>query len=332
VRVLVNGRQVGGDDLKSLSGSRGLTVENAGLLVSGDQNRVDFRFPLSLTGGGNRIEVIAANGYSEGKDIVEVNWQNARQSDVILPNLWILAIGVNKYDEPGINNLDYSVADARGIIDAFKSQEGKVYRKVNSLLIADGSATPPTAENIKDNLSYVSQAGQRDVVLLFIAGHGMNDANGNFLFLPSDASFDAGGNIRASRAVSHREIYSVLDVPGQKLVFIDSCHSEGVSGKKTRAVDNNQLVRGLMDNSTVIFTSSRGSELSQESREFGHGIFTYSIIQGMKGEADLIRDGKITMKELDTYVSETVPSLTGGAQHPTTTTPDGYVNFNVAQK
>jgi hypothetical protein len=332
VRVLVNGRQVGGDDLKSLSGSRGLTVESAGLSVSGDENRVDFRFPLNLTGGGNRIEVIAANGYSEGKDFVEVNWQNARQSDVILPNLWILAIGVNRYDEPGINNLDYSVADARGIIDAFKSQEGRVFRRVNSLLIADGSATPPTAENIRDNLSYLRQAGQRDVVLLFIAGHGVNDANGNFLFLPSDAAFAADGTVRSSRAISNREIYSVLDVPGQKLVFIDSCHSEGVSGKKTRAVDNNQLVRGLMDNSTVIFTSSRGSELSQESREFGHGIFTYTIIQGMKGDADLIRDGKITMKELDTYVSETVPSLTGGAQHPTTTTPDGYINFNVAQR
>jgi hypothetical protein len=36
------------------------------------------------------------------------------------------------------------------------------------------------------------------------------------------------------------------------------------------------------------------------------------------------------MKELDTYVSERVPSLSGGAQHPTTTTPDGYVTFNVA--
>jgi hypothetical protein len=36
------------------------------------------------------------------------------------------------------------------------------------------------------------------------------------------------------------------------------------------------------------------------------------------------------MKELDTYVSETVPALTAGAQHPTTTTPEGYGTFNVA--
>jgi len=35
------------------------------------------------------------------------------------------------------------------------------------------------------------------------------------------------------------------------------------------------------------------------------------------------------MKELDTYVSETVPRITNGAQHPITNTPDGYINFPV---
>jgi hypothetical protein len=38
----------------------------------------------------------------------------------------------------------------------------------------------------------------------------------------------------------------------------------------------------------------------------------------------------VTMKELDAYVSEMVPRLTGGLQHPTTNTPEGYVNFIVA--
>jgi uncharacterized caspase-like protein len=113
-------------------------------------------------------------------------------------------------------------------------------------------------------------------------------------------------------------------------MFIDSCHSEGVSGKKIRAVDNNSLVREMMENNAVILSSSRASELSQESDEYGHGLFTWAIIQGMRGEADLVKDGMVTMKELDTYVSQTLPELTGGAQHPTTSTPNGYVDFSVA--
>jgi hypothetical protein len=329
IRVLVNGRLAGSDELAGLSGSKGLTVRASTLEVSGNENRVDFRFPLNLQPGLNRIEVIAANPYSEGRDTVEVNCR-ARAGGTLLPNLWFLAIGVNRYDDPAIPNLDYAVADARDIIEVFKAQQGKLYRQVNSLLIADGAAVAPTAENIRNNLGFLRQAGQRDVVMLFISGLGVNDEGDSYFFLPSDAGFDSGGGLRQSRAIPNRDIRSILDVPGQKLVFIDSCHSEGTSGRKTKAVENNSLVRELMDAGTVIFTSSRGSELSQERKEYGHGVFTCAIIQGMKGEADLIKNGVITMKELDTYVSETVPRLTGGAQHPTTDTPDGYVNFSVA--
>jgi hypothetical protein len=329
IKITVNGRLVGANELGQLTGSRGLSVANTGINVSGNENRVDFRFPISLNPGTNRIEVTAANPYSEGRDTVEINYQTTAQD--LLPNLWIVSIGINRYDDPQIRNLNYAVNDAREIINVFKAQEGKLYRQVNSLLIADGAALTPTKDNIIDNLGFLKGAGQRDVVLLFIAGHGMNDEGGSYWFMPSDAAFNADGSIRPSRAVSYREIQGVLDVPGQKLVFIDSCHSEGTAGRKTRAVENDSLVRNLQDGSTVIFTSSRGSELSQESGEYGHGVFTYTIIQGMSGAADLIRDGLITMKELDTYVGETVPRLTNGAQHPILNIPDGYyVNFNMA--
>jgi WD40 repeat protein len=334
IKVMVNGRLVGGETMRGrINSVRGeLELENTQIRLNGNQNRVEFKLPITLDSGINRIEVLADNPFSEGRDSVEVNYNQAAVQQNILPNLWILSIGINRYDSPLLQNLDYAVNDAREIINVFKVQEGRLYRKVNSLLIADGTAVLPTRENILDNFSFfLKQAGQRDVVMLFIAGHGQNDENGNFFFMPSDAVFTDDGSIRPSRAVSYRDIQSVLDVPGQKLVFIDACHSEGVSGKKIRGMDNNQLVRTLQDNSTVIFTASRGSERSQESKGLNHGVFTYALIQGMKGEADLFKKGKITMKELDTYVSEMVPKLTNGAQHPTTNTPDGYINFVVAE-
>jgi len=56
----------------------------------------------------------------------------------------------------------------------------------------------------------------------------------------------------------------------------------------------------------------------------------FRFVRLMKGAADLFKKGTVTMKELDTYVSETVPRLTNGLQHPVTATPDGYVNFVMA--
>ena len=333
IRILVNNRLVGSDEMRGITLSRGATLVNTGIALTGSENRVDFRFPVTLNAGPNRIEVLASNPYSEGRDSIEVYYSRTGTPQDALPNLWILAVGVNKYDaNPLLRNLNYAVNDAREIINVFKAQEGKLYRKVNSLLIADGAAITPTKDNIIDNFRFLRQSAQMDVVMLFIAGHGVSDDVGSFYFMPSDAAFDADGSIRPSKAISYREIQAALDIPRQKLVFIDACHSEGSSDRKSWAVDNNQLVRSLQQhNSSVIFTSSRGSELSEESSEFGHGIFTYAVIQGIKGGANLLRKGRVTMKELDAYVSDLVPELTGFRQHPTTTTPDGYVNFIVAE-
>jgi hypothetical protein len=334
IRVFVNGRAVGGEAFREAGGLRGGHLEGGvsegtGVRFQENRNRVEFRLTVNLDAGENLIEVLAANPYAESRETVRVLYQ-ARDPDS-LPNLWILSIGINRYDDSRLRNLDYAVNDAREIIEVFKGQEGKRYRQVNSLLIADGSPVMPTREDIMDSFdTFFNRAGDRDVLLLFIAGHGMNNDRGEYFFMPRDAGFLDDGSIRTSRAISYRDIQGVLDRPGQKLVFIDSCHSEGVSGRKTRGADNNSLVRQFQDNSTVIFTASQGNQESQEWPELGHGVFTYSIIQGMRGAADVMKDGEVTMKELDTYVSETVRTMTRGAQHPTTSTPDGYVNFTVA--
>jgi uncharacterized caspase-like protein len=275
------------------------------------------------------VMLLIGSGITGIRAGVEVNYRAASQQ-TILPNLWILSIGVNHYDAPQLNNLSYAVNDAREIINVFKAQEGKVYNRVNNLLIADGAAVAPTSDNIKDNLGYLKRAGQDDVILLFIAGHGMNDDGGNFYFMPSDAAFNEDGEIRPSRAIPHMEIQSVLNASGRKLVFIDAYHSEGTMGRKARGVSNEQLVNALKDDSTVILTSSRGSQLSQERAELGHGVFTYAIIQGMKDAEDLFNSKTVTMDELKTYVTRRVPELTDGLQHPTTSIPAGYVNFKVA--
>jgi uncharacterized caspase-like protein len=253
-----------------------------------------------------------------------------KPEDIILPNLWILSIGINKYDDKRINSLTYAAADAEGFVKAFESQKGRLFRDIKSLIITDNSSVKPTCENIIDNIDYLSKAGANDIVVLFIAGHGMNDEKGEYYFLPCDTVITDDGSIKKSKAISWMVIKNVLDIPAKKLIFVDTCHAEGASGKKTRAVDNNRLVKELQEANAVIFTSSRGKELSQEANEWKHGAFTYAIIEGLNGKADLIKDGKISMKELDAYVSETVPQITNGAQHPITVTPDGYLNFPVA--
>jgi uncharacterized caspase-like protein len=290
---------------------------------------VEFRFPVILDSGTNRIEVIASNGYSEGRALVEVSY-NTRQNT--LPNLRILAIGVSRYDNLAQGEqLRYCGNDAQAIITAFKSQEGKRYAQVQSRLIADGTALTPTAESIRDGLDFLSGAGPRDVAVLFLSGHGMNDSTGNYFFLPKDVTFNDDGSPRRARAITNSEILDVLNrLAGQKLVFIDSCYSAGVAGRQDQRTDNNQLINGLKDAAPAVFTSSRGNELSREWPAFGFGLFTHALVQGLGGAADDNKDSKIQIEELDRYVQKTVSGL-NAEQHPYYLAPPGYAEFVVAE-
>ncbi len=66
----------------------------------------------------------------------------------------------------------------------------------------------------------------------------------------------------------------------------------------------------------VIITASSANEVSVEKDELGHGVFTYYLLQGLRGPADTDADGLITIDEAYRYVSEKVPAATGQEQHP----------------
>jgi WD40 repeat protein len=321
IKILVNGRLVGGRELST--GSRGIRVKSASLEIAGEEENTDLHFAVDLDPGPNKIEVVAFNGIAESRSSVTVTL-NLQEQQSNLPNLWILALGINDYRQELIPDLNYCVNDAQEIIKVFKMQEGKRYGKVNSLLIADGEPIEPTTENIRTNLRFFDNAGTRDVTLLFLAGHGVNEGD-NFYFLPNDAAFTTERLLDKAQVISSDDIYSVLDAPGNRLVFIDACHSEGIAGSKTSAADNNRLTRVLMESNAVIFTSSTGTEVSQERQNLRHGVFTYGIIQALERNT-----GRISMMRLSGDASMVVTGLTGNQQHPTTTALR-FVDFIVAQ-
>jgi hypothetical protein len=309
IKIIVNGRLMGRNELSAIQGSKGLQPQIASLTVTGNQKTVNFNLPVSLKPGRNIIEVVAFNGYSESPRIpLEVTWNAPAGYQQVLPNLWILAVGVNNYQNATINNLNFCVADAKGVIDSLKAQEGKNYAKVNSLLIADGEALTPTVDNIKRNLSFFDQAGEKDVILLFMAGHGVSDNAGKFLFLPSDTRRNANGSLVETTTITDGDIVKVLNRAGNLLIFIDACQSGGV--------DNDRLVRVLQETNAFVFASSRGNELSQERADLGHGVFTYSVMEGIKGAVTAQAQGNVTVLGLEVFVTQDVSKITGGAQNP----------------
>jgi uncharacterized caspase-like protein len=71
-------------------------------------------------------------------------------------------------------------------------------------------------------------------------------------------------------------------------------------------------------------------QFSFEDPAWGNGAFTKELIEGLKGKADLLGKGKITINMLQAYISERVKELTKGKQTPTVVKPQSVPDFPIA--
>lgn len=106
-----------------------------------------------------------------------------------------------------------------------------------------------------------------------------------------------------------------------RIGIIDACQSGAITRLKGGILDepflfkNDKKIKG-----EVILSSSSANENSQESDIYKNSIFTYHLLNGLKGNSDVSADGKITLNEAYQYaynktISTTVSSI-GGIQHP----------------
>jgi len=249
------------------------------------------------------------------------------QEFVAKPRLYVLAVGVSDYADKALK-LAYAAKDAQDFAAAFK-QQSALYKDVITQVLPNASA-----EQVLDGLDWLrSQVTAKDVGVLFLAGHGVNDADGDYYFLPQDANPD---RLRRT-AVPYFEVKKTLSsLPGKTLAFIDTCHSGNILGSSTQirrgVADITAVINDLTaaENGVVVFASSTGRQFSLENSEWNNGAFTKALVEGFAGKADYTLDGAVTINELDTWLADRVKQLTHNQQTPTTTKPSTVQDFPVA--
>ena len=275
------------------------------------------------------VSVIAENRHAASEPAtVRLRWKGAaaaKEEFQIKPKLYVLAVGVSQYQDAELR-LDLAAKDALDFGSVWNEQKGRLYSGVEVRFLTDAQATKG---NILDGLEWLQrQVTQKDVAVLFFAGHGINDPNGMFYFLPVDADPE-----RLKRTgISQSDITStVATIAGKVLVFMDACHSGNLMGKVKRrgVVVTSAVVNELAsaENGAVVFSSATGRQYSQENPEWGNGAFTKGLVEGLTGKADYKGTGRITMNMLDLYVSERVKELTQGQQTPSTVKPPNVPDF-----
>ncbi|GAB5047364.1 caspase family protein [Thermodesulfovibrio sp. TK110] len=310
IKLLIDGRPV--------SQKRGLLIkpkgEEAGELTVTVPER---DFELSL---------IAENRYSASVPAtIRLFWQGKKEEFIVKPKLYILAIGVSRYKDESLR-LKFASKDAEDFIKTMKTQKGRLYEDVVVKLLTDEKATK---DEILDGLDWLQkETTSKDIAMLFIAGHGINDSAGIYYFLPQNADIDK----LKRTAVAFSDIKNtVSSIAGKVVMFVDTCHSGNVMGKRA-VTDITGVINELTsaENGVVVFASSTGRQYSLEDPAWGNGAFTKAVVEGINGKADLFGKRKITINMLDAFIAERVKELTKGKQTPVTTKPVTVPDFPVA--
>jgi uncharacterized repeat protein (TIGR01451 family) len=324
---------------------RGVAKDTSGVamvLVNGQEARLtvgaegfEFVADALLVLGENDIEVRAIDRFkNEGRLTFKVtrNPETIVEKKPIPANLfkgqrWAVIVGISKYGSMDVPQLRYADRDAQEFYNIMTKpiEEGGVgVPKPNVRFLLNERAT---STNVREALTdFLKQAIEDDIVFIYFAGHGAPDPDRpKVLYL---LTYDSDLNKLAATSVKMQEIQDALrDYVAAKtvLVFVDACHSRGVTGMlATRALASPDLVNDYLAElararaSTMTFSASDVNQLSQEDKRWGggHGVFTYYLLEGLRGKADLNNDKMIRLGELTQYVSDNVRRDTKAQQSP----------------
>ncbi len=287
----------------------------------GSDSRYLFSQKLPLKTGRNKIEVIAwdTDNLEDRKSIFVTRSK-------VTSEVWAAIIGINNYKNQGIPDLKYAVADSRAMYEYLQNHMNISPDHIFALY--DESASKTEIEKILGDI-LPRKARPQDTVIIYYSGHGAPD---------HDPSSPDGDNVSKyllasdtdpksmwATAVPMERIRSIFSrIPSERVVFLaDTCYS-GASGGKTLAMstraslNDNFLDRLAAGRGRIIITASGACELAREDENLGggHGVFTYYLLEGLKGAADADGDKLITSGEAYEYVFKNVSRHTQNMQHP----------------
>ena len=179
--------------------------------------------------------------------------------------------------------------------------------------MTDDKATKSEIEILmQDRIKKLIKEG--DTLYFYYAGHGIPDVGDQTPYiLPSDGNPD---NPRMSGYPLERLYEDLTDLKAKNIyLFIDACFS-GMSGREQK---DTMLLAGrpgtlivkdpvIASEKIALLAASRENQISNYYKEEEHGLFTYYLLKGLIGEADINQDRKINIEELYNYVSNNVES------------------------
>ena len=213
--------------------------------------------------------------------------------------------------------LRYARSDAISVVEALGAGGKALFRRgIEHKLLTDAAATK---KGILAGLKWLQTTSQpEDVAVVFIAAHG-ETVDDQYYLLPQDVRF-TGLDALVDQGISQSALMDAIHrIRARKVVvLLDTCKSGAVAhGFGTRGLAEKRALAVLAKASGVyLIAASTAQQAAVEDSDLGHGVFTWSLVEGLKGGADLDGDRAVSIRELVTYVESEVARISPRCRRP----------------
>jgi DNA-binding winged helix-turn-helix (wHTH) protein len=240
---------------------------------------------------------------------------------------WAVLAGVNHYHSADITDLHYCVSDAKELHDLLGSQSDFGYDPRRLTLLTSENALEADRTKRRSILGSLSEMAAKtagdDMLLFYFAGHGVV-VDGEAYILPADSCL---GDLLKDTALSIRRVKEIMQhaKAHTKIILLDACHcgvelsSRAVSADEAGREFNRSVFQQA--EGFAIFASSARSESTFEDTQKRHGVFTYYLLEALRGAANTRpHDRVISLNEVANYVTDQVQKW--GEDHHVTLKPN----------
>lgn len=221
---------------------------------------------------------------------------------------YALLIGNAEYTDPGLAKLTAPGRDTKDLARALEDREIGAFDEVGILI---NESEHVVREAIDD---FFNDKKTDDLLVLYFSGHGVRDELGALYLAVRNTSLK---KLRAT-GVKSDYIREAMDQSRSKrqVLILDCCNS-GAFAPGTKAATGVSIGTSTAFEGgygRIILTASDATQYAWEGDkvigETDNSLFTHFLVEGLKGEADLDSDGRITVDELYNYAYEKVKLAT----------------------
>jgi hypothetical protein len=234
---------------------------------------------------------------------------------------YALFVGVGKTHYPSWS-LPVTVKDAQALVSIFTDANLCAYLddEQHIRLLHDSGAT---RQAIIDGVNWLREKATADpeaTIVVYYSGHGWLDTStGLYYLIPHDVK---PHNIPKSALAAQIFTDALRAVKARRLlVVIDSCHAEGMAAAKddsgeidlppgfTKIAPPKDMVDTLKQGEgRAVFTSSRGTQLSYIRPDQTLSIYTYHLVEALRGAGNRVGDMEVHLSNLMNHLGKTVPA------------------------